>query len=101
MDRRIRLHPCPCPNASHMEFAPSPAVERTRAEFRSWLRHHCPDPVVWKRLLHGGDDRARVDFLKRWQRTVYEAGWVAVHWPSAFGGRDASLLEHLAVTEEL
>src|SRR6185295_17378945 len=48
-----------------------------------------------------GSMRERIDFLKAWQRRIYDARWVAVHWPSEYGGRNGSLLEHLAVQQEL
>ncbi len=84
-----------------MDFTPAPAVEKTRTEFRTWLRDNLPERTAWKRLANGDDIPARIAFLKEWQRKVYEARWVAVHWPVEYGGRDASILEHLAVTEEL
>lgn len=28
------------------------------------------------------------DFLRNWQRKVYEAGYIGMSWPSAYGGRD-------------
>ncbi len=84
-----------------MDFTPAPSVERTRAEFRAWLSHHLPDHAEWKRLQTSSDEAARVAFLKAWQRTLYEHRWIAVHWPSEYGGRGASILDHLGVTEEL
>ena len=84
-----------------MDFTPSPVLERTRAEFRAWLADNLPDRSVWKKIEGNGDAAARVNFLKDWQRRVYEARWVAVHWPSEYGGRDATLLDHLVVNEEL
>ncbi len=84
-----------------MDFTPSPTLERTRAEFRAWLAHNLPDRRTWQRIEASDDTAARIAFLKAWQRRVYEARWVAVHWPSAHGGRDATLLDHLVVTEEL
>lgn len=84
-----------------MDFTVSPTIERTRAEFRSWLDRNLPDPKRWQQLHDRGPLPERIAFLKAWQRRLYDGGWVAVHWPSAYGGRDASLLEHLAVCEEL
>jgi alkylation response protein AidB-like acyl-CoA dehydrogenase len=84
-----------------MDFAPSPIIEATRNEFRAWLGSNLPDLGRWRRLAHGDDVAARVEFLKDWQRRLYEARWIAVHWPSEYGGRDKTVLDHLAVTEEL
>ena len=84
-----------------MDFTLSPAAEKTRSEFRMWLRHNLPDFDRWKRMRDDGQTPERIDFLKRWQGRLNEARWVAVHWPAAYGGRDGSLLEHLAVHQEL
>ena len=84
-----------------MVFTLSPALEQTRAEFRTWLRDHLPDRGEWNRLRDAGPLGERIGFLKDWQRRLYEGRWIAVHWPSEYGGRDASLLEHLVVHEEL
>lgn len=84
-----------------MDFTLAPAVEKTRNEFRAWLRDNLPERTAWKRLENSDDLPARIAFLKDWQRKLYEARWVAVHWPAEYGGRDGSILEHLAVTEEL
>ncbi len=84
-----------------MDFTLSPTVERTRAEFRAWLAAHLPDRVQWRRLHEHAAIPERIAFLKDWQRRLYDGGWIAVHWPRAYGGRDASLLEHLAIYEEL
>ena len=84
-----------------MDFTPSPTVEKTRAEFRAWLRGNLPDLGRWQQLHHQGPVPERIAYLKDWQRRLYEARWIAVHWPSEYGGRDASLLDHLVVHEEL
>ncbi len=41
------------------------------------------------------------EFLKRWQRTMYEAGWTGVSWPKEYGGRGASLMEQVIFWQEL
>lgn len=84
-----------------MDFTQSPTIEKTRAEFRRWLDTNLPARNAWDAVKNMGPTRERVDFLKAWQRRMYEAGWVAVHWPAEYGGRDASLLDHLAVQQEL
>src|SRR3989304_7387644 len=84
-----------------MDFAPAPTVEKTRTEFRAWLRENLPDRAAWKCLENSDDVPARIAFLKAWQRKLYEARWVAVHWPAGNGGRGGSLLRHPAVPGEL
>jgi alkylation response protein AidB-like acyl-CoA dehydrogenase len=84
-----------------VDFNPSQRLEQIRGEFRGWLAGNLPDPATWKRLRDGGDREARIAFLKSWQAKLYEARWVAVHFPPEYGGRGFSILEHLVVTEEL
>lgn len=84
-----------------MDFTPSPTIEKTRRDFQSWLRDNLPDLHRWKQLHDQGPVAERIAFLKDWERRLYDARWIAVHWPSEYGGRDASLLDHLAVHEEL
>jgi len=84
-----------------MDFTRSSKIEATRAEFRAWLGHNLPDRHRWAALQHVGPTKERIEFLKDWQRRLHDGRWVAVHWPSAYGGRDATLLEHLAIHEEM
>jgi len=84
-----------------MDFTPSESSEHTRREFRTWLDRNLPDRATWKRLRASDDVDARVDFLKAWQRKLFDDRWVAVHFPTEYGGRSASLLDHLVITEEL
>jgi alkylation response protein AidB-like acyl-CoA dehydrogenase len=84
-----------------MDFTASPTLEQTRADFRAWLATHLPDQRQWKRLQHDAPAHERIAFLKDWQQRLYDGRWIAVHWPSEYGGRDASLLDHLVVHEEL
>jgi alkylation response protein AidB-like acyl-CoA dehydrogenase len=84
-----------------MNFTPSASLEGTRTEFRAWLARHLPSAEEWERLRSSNDTDARIAFLKSWQRALYDARWVAVHFPAEYGGRDASILDHLVVTEEL
>jgi alkylation response protein AidB-like acyl-CoA dehydrogenase len=84
-----------------MDFTPSPKLEQTRADFRAWIADNQPDTRQWRRLHEDGPAHERIAFLKDWQRRLYDGRWIAVHWPAEYGGRDASLLEHLVVHEEL
>ncbi|MGH7787094.1 MAG: acyl-CoA dehydrogenase [Candidatus Binatia bacterium] len=77
-----------------MDFTFPPAEERFRAELRAWLTAHPPgvEPVELD---------AWVAYGKAWQRSLYEAGWCGVHWPHAYGGRGASLIEQIIFQEEM
>ena len=77
-----------------MDLAYSPAEERFRRELRDWLAANPLDPAP-------ADIDAWVAHGKAWQRRLYEAGWCGVHWPAAYGGRGASLIEQIIFQEEM
>ena len=70
--------------------------KQVREEFREWLAANPPPRVA---------DDSSLDAFQRigkaWQSTLSEGGWVAVHWPSQYRGRDLSLVEQAIVQEEL
>lgn len=80
------------------------AAEVTRKEVRAWLEEHFTPDVRARVALHGHDDEARnqaFEALRAWNATLFDGGWAAPSWPAAFGGRDAGILEQLAVSEEM
>ena len=85
-----------------MDFNLTPAEEAFRSELRAWLAKHLPDDL---RVDDPSDDRVagdRATFERRrvWQRTMYEAGWVGISWPTEYGGRGASAMEQAIFEEE-
>ncbi|MFY1621158.1 acyl-CoA dehydrogenase family protein [Micromonospora sp. WMMD736] len=81
-----------------MDFTYPPEVERFRKELRAWLADTLTDDVV-----AAGEQRGNAgsfDTLRAWNATIADAGWAAVSWPSAYGGRGASVLEQLVYAEE-
>ena len=87
--------------AAAMDLTATPEQEEFRAECRSWLRANLP----WeygKGFPPRYDDLAEeVAFLRGWQRSLADARYVGVTWPSALGGRDAGALHHFIIQEEL
>jgi alkylation response protein AidB-like acyl-CoA dehydrogenase len=78
----------------------SPAEEAFRAELRAWLEANVP--AGWN-----DPDRAEpeslaeeVAFLRDWQRTLCQSGWVGIHWPREYGGRGATVIENYIFQEE-
>jgi alkylation response protein AidB-like acyl-CoA dehydrogenase len=66
-----------------------------RAEARAWLADNVPSSP-----LPSGDTREGFALHLEWERQLFEARWAVVSWPSAYGGRDASVWEWLAFEEE-
>ena len=76
------------------------AAEEFRLELRQWLRDHLSEDVRAAASANRDDDVA-FEALRRWNAELYDAGYAAVGWPRAQGGRDATLLDQLACNEEM
>lgn len=81
-----------------MDLRYSESDERFRKELRAWLAeavpaHGAPPPVH--------DWPARRAWDTGWQRKLFDAGFAGIHWPAAYGGRDASPTEQLVYFEEV
>mgnify|MGYP001811616040 CR=1 FL=1 len=73
------------------ERAPSTAeLAEFRAEVCAWLEQHKPaDPgfLLPQTFMEVGSDQ-QLEFLREWQHRLWSAGYLGVHWPSQYGGRD-------------
>jgi alkylation response protein AidB-like acyl-CoA dehydrogenase len=82
-----------------MRLAADPEVEKFRAEFAAFLDEHLPTQAE-------ATDRSKSsshmpEWTRRWQRTLFDAGWLLPGQPPAYGGRNATLEQVLAHQEEL
>lgn len=69
--------------------------EAFRHKLRSWLEANVPrEPLPTEAAAAFRQRRA-------WQRKMFEAGWAGMHWPKAYGGRGATLLEQAIFHQEL
>jgi alkylation response protein AidB-like acyl-CoA dehydrogenase len=82
-----------------VDFALPPAVDAFRRELRSWLDANLTPEVVAAGRRRGTDP-GELERLRAWDRTMADAGWAAIAWPTEYGGRGASVLEQLVFTEE-
>ncbi|HET7035648.1 MAG TPA: acyl-CoA dehydrogenase family protein [Thermomicrobiaceae bacterium] len=64
--------------------------EAFRASVRAWLAEHAPREPL-----------RTVAEKKAWHRTLYEAGYLGMGWPRAYGGREARPIEQAIVVEEM
>jgi alkylation response protein AidB-like acyl-CoA dehydrogenase len=67
-----------------------------RDELRAWLADNPAPPKP-----AGGGEDADHAWRRDWQRTLYDGGWAAPHWPMEYGGRGASLTESAIYFEEI
>jgi alkylation response protein AidB-like acyl-CoA dehydrogenase len=83
-----------------MDLSFSPEEEAFRQKVRSFLSTNLPEG--WNepgfRLPEEFD---RIDFLKDWQRRLYENGFLGMAWPKEYGGQGASQVEMAIFNEEM
>ena len=76
-----------------MDFDDTAAEAKFRDEARTWLAANVP----------GEAELAGLDYVasaKLWQKRKYDAGWACIRWPKAYGGRDASAIEQVILSQE-
>ncbi|MBI4517613.1 MAG: acyl-CoA dehydrogenase family protein [Deltaproteobacteria bacterium] len=79
-----------------MDLSYSHEDEEFRARVRRWLRLHLAEAAKAPR-----EPSAAIEHAKAWQRRMYEAGFVGIAWPEAYGGQAASLTQQVVLNEEL
>ncbi len=82
-----------------MDLNLTPAEQQFRDEFRAWLQANIPEG--WEASGSHEIAEDRIEFLRDWQKKMYEAGWAGIHWPKEYGGRGATLIEQTIFIEEL
>jgi len=83
-----------------MDFEYSDEHEEFREELQEWLEENLPDGWLEGDRDLPEDRDEREQFLRDWQRTLYEGNWAGIHWPEEYGGRGASLIEQTIHSEE-
>ena len=78
-----------------MDLTLTPEQEAFRDEFRAWLEANHPGPAP------DGDDSAKFEFERQWQKTLHSDGWAGVSWPKEYGGRGAGLIEQAIYSTEM
>jgi alkylation response protein AidB-like acyl-CoA dehydrogenase len=76
------------------------SVEEFREEFRAWLAEHRPTPAEMAADPPRSTGHAP-EWVRRWTRAMFDAGWLVPGWPPELGGRDAGAIETFVVLEEL
>lgn len=67
--------------------------------FRLDLRRHLETNVP--RDLPPEDLDAEFEWMCEFQRRMHRGGWVGIHWPRAYGGRDATPMQQAIFAEEM
>jgi len=75
--------------------------ENFRDDFRSWLEKNAPAPWTGSGSTSSEGNGPYLNYLRDWQRRLYENGWAGISWPKEFGGRGATLMEQAIFQAEL
>ena len=78
-----------------MDFADSVEEASFRRRLRLWLEEQRPFPAM------PSDDEGRVAFLSAWQRRLYDAGWMALSFPTEVGGQGLDPIYEAILLDEL
>ncbi|MGI8329389.1 acyl-CoA dehydrogenase family protein [Actinomadura scrupuli] len=82
-----------------MRLTSDSEVETFRAEFSAFLDAHVPAEAEAVQRPRSSADMP--EWTRRWQRTLFDAGWLLPGKPPEYGGRNATLPQQLAHLEEL
>lgn len=84
-----------------MDFTITEQEEAFRQELRAWLENNLPEGWLQGNRKLPTDKEEYANFLRKWQKTLYEGGWGAISWPKEYGGRDATLMEEIIYYQEM
>jgi alkylation response protein AidB-like acyl-CoA dehydrogenase len=82
-----------------MDLSFGPTEERFRERVQKFLRENLPSG--WGKAGGRPPGMSQVDFLKDWQRRLYDNGFLGMAWPKEYGGQGASQVEMAIFNEEV
>src|SRR5690242_15059075 len=83
----------------NLEFTPD--EEQFRHRLRRWLQENIPLSGLRGVDHNATPDRAVIEKSRAWQRSLYEAGYVALSWPREYGGQEMDPVRQAIVNEEM
>lgn len=81
-----------------MDLRFAPELQAFRAEAAAWLEGQLAGPFSHLRGLNNHVDL--IPERREWEAALAAAGWSAIGWSKAHGGRDASVAEQVVFAEE-
>lgn len=85
-----------------MQLTFAPDVEAFRAEFVAFLDAHLPQLTESGGAFERSRSSSHIpEWARRWQRLLFDHGWLLPGNPPEFGGRNATLLQQYVHAEEL
>jgi alkylation response protein AidB-like acyl-CoA dehydrogenase len=83
-----------------MDLGLTPSELAFRDELRAWLKASLPAKFSHS-VLASESKTAYYQYLKSWQRKLYDGGYAGIAWPKEYGGRAATFIEQAIFQEEL
>ena len=74
-------------------------AEAFRSELGAWLDAHAPDAAESAEQKRSSAHLP--DWARRWQRRLFDDGWLVPGWPPELGGRNATPVQTMVYFEEL
>jgi alkylation response protein AidB-like acyl-CoA dehydrogenase len=82
-----------------MDLTFTPEQEAFRARVQNFLRDNLPPG--WGQAGFRPQGMTMTEFLKDWQRRLYDNGFLGMAWPKEYGGQGASQIEMAIYNEEV
>ena len=83
-----------------MDFTLTPEQDAFRDRVRSWLKANIPDD--WTKFGLSEVPRPEAyEFLRKWQATLFDAGFIGLTWPKEYGGQGLTFLEEMILHQEM
>jgi alkylation response protein AidB-like acyl-CoA dehydrogenase len=85
-----------------VDFSLTLDQEAFRERVRAWLELNIPRQ--WVRRAMGTSEVPRpeaYEFLREWQRKLWEVGFIGLTWPKEYGGQGLSFVEEMILHQEM
>jgi len=74
-------------------------TEAFREELSAWIKENLPTPS--ERAERVRSSAHIPDWARKWQRKLFDSGWLVPGWPPELGGRNATPIQQMVYFEEL
>ncbi|MEN8184091.1 MAG: acyl-CoA dehydrogenase family protein, partial [Myxococcota bacterium] len=73
----------------HPEDTEPREISEFRAEVRAWIGDHRPGDPGFKlpQTFLEVESQEQFEYLRDWQRKVFDAGYLGLDWPREYGGQ--------------
>ena len=83
-----------------MDFDDTAEEAAFRAEVAAWLQNNAPRKSARTLATQPPVETDAIAAAKAWQAKKFDAGYAAITWPRAYGGRDGSLIQEVIYRQE-